>query len=151
MATHYNILAWRISWKEEPGRLQSTGSQRVRHDSATSLSLSFIFNKLITLHFKPYIYVMINKSKKKSWSWKEKVAKVEQVCVCIHMCMKVKVKSLTRVRLFATPWTVAYQAPLSMRFFRQVYWNRLLCPPQGPMTTHILGGYPGNFTFCPHF
>ena len=32
MATHSSILAWRISWTEEPGRLQSTGSQRVGHD-----------------------------------------------------------------------------------------------------------------------
>ena len=32
MATPSSILAWRISWTEEPGGLQSTGSQRVRHD-----------------------------------------------------------------------------------------------------------------------
>ena len=32
MATHSSILAWRIPWTEEPGRLQSTGSYRVRHD-----------------------------------------------------------------------------------------------------------------------
>ena len=32
MATHSSILAWRISWTEEPGRLQSIGSQRVGHD-----------------------------------------------------------------------------------------------------------------------
>ena len=32
MATHSSILAWRIPWAEEPGRLQSMGSQRVRHD-----------------------------------------------------------------------------------------------------------------------
>ena len=32
MATHSNILAWRIPWTEEPGGLQSIGSQRVRHD-----------------------------------------------------------------------------------------------------------------------
>ena len=32
MATHSSILAWRIPWREEPGRLQSTGSQRVGHD-----------------------------------------------------------------------------------------------------------------------
>ena len=32
MATHSSILAWRISWAEEPGRLQFMGSQRVRHD-----------------------------------------------------------------------------------------------------------------------
>ena len=38
MATHSSILAWRIPWMEEPGGLQSTGSQRVGHDWATSLS-----------------------------------------------------------------------------------------------------------------
>ena len=43
MATHSSILAWRIPWMEEPGGLQSTGSQRVRHDWATSLSLMFSF------------------------------------------------------------------------------------------------------------
>ena len=32
MATHSGILAWRIPWMEEPGRLQSTGSQRVGHN-----------------------------------------------------------------------------------------------------------------------
>ena len=32
MATHSSIFAWRILWTEEPGGLQSTGSQRVRHD-----------------------------------------------------------------------------------------------------------------------
>ena len=30
--THSNILAWRVPWREEPGGLQSMGSQRVRHD-----------------------------------------------------------------------------------------------------------------------
>ena len=32
MATHSSILAWRIAWREEPGRLQSKGLQIVRHD-----------------------------------------------------------------------------------------------------------------------
>ena len=35
MATHSSILAWRIPWTEDPGRLQSIGSQRVRHDLGT--------------------------------------------------------------------------------------------------------------------
>ena len=35
MATHSSILAWKIPWMEEPGGLQSTGSQRVRHDWTT--------------------------------------------------------------------------------------------------------------------
>jgi len=38
---------------------------------------------------------------------------------------KVKVKSLSRVRLFATPWTAAHQAPPSMGFSRQEYWSGL--------------------------
>ena len=38
MAIHFSILAWRIPWTEEPGRLQSRGSQRVRHNWTTSLS-----------------------------------------------------------------------------------------------------------------
>ena len=37
--------------------------------------------------------------------------------------VKVKVKSLSSVRLFATPWTVAYQASQSMGFSRQEYWS----------------------------
>ena len=41
MATHSSTLTWKIPWTEEPGRLQSMGSQRVGHDWATSLSLSF--------------------------------------------------------------------------------------------------------------
>ena len=41
---------------------------------------------------------------------------------------KVKVMSLSRVRLFATPWTVAYQAPQFMEFPRQEYWSELPFP-----------------------
>ena len=36
MATQSSIIAWRIPWTEEPGGLQSVGSQRVRHDWATN-------------------------------------------------------------------------------------------------------------------
>ena len=43
------------------------------------------------------------------------------MCVCV--------KSLSHVRLFATPWTVARQVPLSMGFSRQEYWNGLPFPP----------------------
>ena len=39
MAPHSSTLAWQIPWMEEPGRLQSMGSRRVRHNWATSLSL----------------------------------------------------------------------------------------------------------------
>ena len=39
MAPHSSTLVWKIPWMEEPGGLQSMGSQRVRHDGVTSLSL----------------------------------------------------------------------------------------------------------------
>ena len=41
MAPHSSILAWKIPWTEEPGRLQSMGSLRVGHDSVTSLYFHF--------------------------------------------------------------------------------------------------------------
>ena len=44
---------------------------------------------------------------------------------------KVKVKLRSSVQLFATPWTVACQASLSMEFSRQEYWSGLPCPPPG--------------------
>ena len=48
------------------------------------------------------------------------------------------VKSLSRVRLFVTPWTVAYQAPPSMWFSRQECWSRLPFPSPGDLPN------PGN-------
>ena len=58
-------------------------------------------------------------------------------------CMKVKVKSLSRVRLFATPWTVAYQAPQSMEFSRQEYWSGLPSPSPGDLpSSRIEPGSP---------
>ena len=47
--------------------------------------------------------------------------------------VKVKVKSLSHVRLFATPWTAAYQAPPSMGFPRQEYWSGLPFPSPGDL------------------
>ena len=44
---------------------------------------------------------------------------------------KMKVKSLSRVRLLATPWTAAYQAPPSMGFSRQEYWSGVPLPSRG--------------------
>ena len=46
------------------------------------------------------------------------------------VCM---VNHFSRVQLFAAPWTIAHQAPLSMGFSRQEYWSGLLCPPPGDL------------------
>ena len=57
--------------------------------------------------------------------------------------VRVKVKSLSRVRLFATLWTIAYQAPLSMGFFRQEYWSGLPFPSPGDLPNPgIEPGFP---------
>ena len=63
------------------------------------------------------------------------------VCVCVCVCVCARARAHVRahtcmfshVWLFATPWTVARQAPLSMGFSRQEYWSGLLCPPPGDL------------------
>ena len=54
-----------------------------------------------------------------------------------QLIYKVKKKSLSRVRLFANPRTIAYQAPPSMGFSRQEYWSGLPFPSPGDLP------YPG--------
>ena len=55
----------------------------------------------------------------------------------------VKVKSLSCVRLFATPWTAAYQAPPSIAFSRQEYWSGLPFPSPGDLPDPgIKPGFP---------
>ena len=67
MAPHSSTLAWKIPWTEEPGRLQSMGSQRVGHDWATSLSLSqlslfSVLNVILSLVYITFIIVSL-------WEW----------------------------------------------------------------------------------
>ena len=63
------------------------------------------------------------------------------------------VKSLSRVRLFLTPWTVAYQASPSMGFSRQEYWSGLPFPSQGIFPTQGSSTIPlalisHQYSFC---
>ena len=55
------------------------------------------------------------------------------ICCSPPNPVKVKVKSLSCVQLFATPWTVAYQASLSLGFSRQEYWSGLPFPSLGDL------------------
>ena len=105
MANYSNILAWEIPRTEEPGRLESMGSQRVQRDLATKqTALIYVYMYLIYgIFYMPLI------------------------CTCVH------VQWLSRIGLFATPQTVAHQAPLSTKFFRQEYWSGLLFPSQGDL------------------
>ena len=65
----------------------------------------------------------------------------DRVCVCVCVLSR-----FSRVRLFATPWTVAHLAPRSMEFFRQEYWNGLPFPTAkdlpGPETETVFLAAP---------
>ena len=70
-------------------------------------------------------------------SWDSPGKNTGMGCHFLLQCMKVKVKSLSRVRLFVTPQTAAYQAPPSMGFSRQEYWSRVPSPsPKGGAVHH---------------
>ena len=62
----------------------------------------------------------------------------------IKKVVKVKVRSLSHVYLFVTPWTVAYEAPLSMGFSRQAFWSGLPFPSPGDLPNP--GIEPGSST-----
>ena len=66
-------------------------------------------------------------------------------CHFLLQCIKVKVKSLSRVRLFVTPWTAAHQAPLPMGFSRQEYWSGVPLPSLSSYTAFLK--YPNNGLF----
>ena len=51
MATHSSILAWRIPWTEEPGELQSIGSQRVRHSLENNTVFKYALLKSIIIGY----------------------------------------------------------------------------------------------------
>ena len=69
--------------------------------------------------------------------WSEDLAVMHGIVFCLYFTLRVlqflEVKSLSCVRLFATPWTVAYQASLSMGFSRQEYWSGLPFPSPGDL------------------
>ena len=68
---------------------------------------------------------------------------------CSYICFYVYVQSLSHIRLLSTPWTVARQAPLSMKFSRQEYWNGLPFPSPGdvpdPGIEPVSPGLAGRF------
>ena len=151
MAPHSSTLAWKILWRKEPGRLQSMGSLRVRHDWTTSLSL-------FTFHFHALEKEMATHSSVLSWripgtgepgglpsmglhrvghDWSDlacvqgKHTKRQNgllIASChMHACV------VSHIWLSATPWAVAHQAHLSMEVSRQEYWIGLPFPPPGDL------------------
>ena len=130
MATHSSILAWRSPRMEKSGGLWSMGSHRSQTRLSTQVSMQTTAAAAMSLQSgltlcdptdggppgspipgilqaRTLEWVAISFSN--AWKW------------------KVKVKSLSRVQLFATPWTAAHQAPPSMGFSRQEYWSGCHC------------------------
>ena len=144
MATHSSVLAWRIPWTEEPGRLQSMESQRVGHDWVTNT------HRQITILCESKIILSPLIGKRVLWKTNTQSTQADKVCNTHRMSTpdteekavekwKCNARSccvlsrFSRVRLFATPWTVARQAPLSMGFSRQEYWSGLPFPSPGDL------------------
>ena len=80
-----------------------------------------------------YCFYILNKHKAHSIFIKYIYFLVWKPKIYISLIMEVKVKLLSGVRLFVTPWTVAYQAPPSMGFSRQEYWSGLPFPSPGDL------------------
>ena len=119
MATHSSIFAWKIPWMEEPGRLQSKGSQRVGHDWVTSLSLSLPTEPLQKPQGLPF-------SRRSAWLRDQaQVSHVAGRFFIVWVTREVfslfiesplsEWKSLSRVWLFATPWTITVYGILQAR------------------------------------
>ena len=146
MATHSSTLAWWIPWTEEPGGLQSTGSQRVGHDWETSLHFTM---GLFFCVFYSVALVCLSAAAAKSLQscptlcdpidgsppgspipgiLQTRTLEWGAISFSNASKWKVKVKSLSHVRPSVTPWTAAYQAPPSMGFSRQEYWSGVPLP-----------------------
>ena len=146
MATHSSIFAWKIPLMEEPGRIQSMGSQRAGHDWATSLtcteknvSLSHKLCRFLLLSF-PRLWKLetnsfIVQSKKTGWEERpfSRVIGTDSLyfwLICLFFTPNVYssaykgdewgrecvLSHFSCVWLFATPWTEAHQVPLPMDF-----------------------------------
>ena len=85
-----------------------------------------VFSKSTIPHF---LYLPPNET----WKMEAKGLLLHSIRLVITVKVKVKLKSLSRVWLFATPWTVAHQAPPSMVFSRQEYWSGLPFPSPGDL------------------
>ena len=120
MATHSSILSWTITGTEDPGELPSMGSHRVGHDWSDLAAAARRVSIFPTLALEHCIFRM---------RWEQSgLSIIKPLCSPrpIHAGSACytwsEVKSLSRVRPFATPWTVAYQDPQSMGFSRQEHW-----------------------------
>ena len=81
METHSDILAWRLPWTEEPGGLQSVGSQTVGHDWATEPDWTELAaNQPQQYHLKKYLLIYLHCSKVNNFLRPKESATTERLC-----------------------------------------------------------------------
>ena len=137
MASHSSILASRIPWTEEPGCLQSTGPQRIRHDWATnSFTLFFFFFSLQEGNGNPLQYFCLENSMDEG-AWWVTVHGVTKSQTRLSNFMMMALLNAPHACVFscgwllATPWMIACEAPLSMEFPLQERWSSCHSQLQG--------------------
>ena len=109
MASHSSILAWEIPWTEEPGGLQSAAAAAAAKSLQSCLTLCEPIPGILQARTLEWLAISFSNAYKG----------------------KVKVKTLSHVRVFATPWTAAHQAPPSSEFYRQEYHSGVPLPSLG--------------------
>ena len=164
-------------WKGRPGMLPSIGSQRVGYEWVTELNWTERRGKVEggqphvwggsanretkTLSWTTWIsdfleppgrpwWLILNWYKTRCMFLMTYVPDVPGAALLLyfHWLLRKKVKSFSHVRLFAAPWTVANQAPLSMGFSRQEYWSGLSFPPPRKAAKTILFLTRGFLSIC---
>ena len=133
MATHFSTLAWKIPWSEEPGGLQSMGSQE--SDMTEQLSTVHTHRHRHT-HTHTWVCVCV-------CVYKMYLSRYTHICVYMCVCVYIYIMYLSRYLvpkrvymlscnwLFLSPCTVAHQALLPMEFSRQEYQSRVPFPTLG--------------------
>ena len=99
MATHSSTLAWKVPWAEEPGRLQSIGLQRVRHDwsNLACTKAAFIyFSSGIKQKLSESIILNFKRIFRENYS----VCVCVCVCVCLHTVLDENVKCISNCALW---------------------------------------------------
>ena len=126
MATHSSILAWRIPWPEEPGRLESIRLQESDMTQQLNQCCCCYVTSVMSHSVQPHRH----KPTRLPHPWDSPGKNTGVGCHFLLQCVEVKSESevASRVRLLATPWTAAYQAPPSTGFSRQEYWSGLPLP-----------------------
>ena len=82
IATHSNILAWRILWTEEPGELQSIGSQKVRHDWTTN---THTHTYIIYILFSDFSHYMLLPNTEYRSLWHSRPLFTCFICNSVHL------------------------------------------------------------------